>query len=52
MYGLKEMLLEEKERLQKIEKKINNQLKDTPEGTLRISKSNNCVQYYYCTERI
>ena len=50
MYGLKEMLLKEKERLQKIEKKINNQLKDAPEGTLRISKSNNCVQYYHCTE--
>ena len=50
MYGLKEMLLEEKTRLQKIEEKTKNQLKDAPKGSLRISKSNNHIQYYHCTE--
>lgn len=50
MYGLKEMLLEEKARLQKIEEKTRNQLKGAPKGTLRISKSNNHIQYYHCTE--
>lgn len=52
MYGLKEMLLKERTRLQKIEEKIRNQLKDAPEGTLRISKSNNHIQYYHCKEEI
>lgn len=52
MYGLKEMLLEERKRLQKIEEKISNQLKDAPEGTLRISKSNEHMQYYHCREDI
>lgn len=50
MYGLKEMLLEERTRLQKIEEKMRNQLTDAPEGTLRVSKSNNRIQYYHCTE--
>lgn len=40
MYGLKELLLEEKARLQEIEEKTRNQLKNAPKGTLRISKSN------------
>lgn len=50
MYGLKELLLEEKARLQEIEEKTRNQLKDAPKGTLRISKSNDHIQYYHCTE--
>lgn len=50
MYGLKEMLLAEKERLQKIEEKTRNQLKGATKGTLRISKSNDHIQYYHCTE--
>lgn len=50
MYGLKEMLSEEKNRLQKIEEKTRNQLKDAPKGSLRISKSNKHIQYYHCTE--
>lgn len=51
MYGLKEMLLEERARLERIENKIRAQLKDVPEGTLRISRSNAHIQYYYCTEK-
>ena len=50
MYGLKEMLLEEKYRLKKIEEKTRNQLKDAPKGSLRISKSNKHIQYYRYTE--
>lgn len=49
MYGLKEMLRKEKDRLQRIEEKTRNRLKNTPEGKLRISKSNNHIQYYHCT---
>lgn len=50
MYGLKSMLLEEKNRLQEIAEKTRNQLKDAPTGSLRVSKSNNRIQYYHCTE--
>lgn len=50
MYGLKEKLIEEQIRLEKIEKKVKQQLKNVPEGTLRISKSNNHIQYYHCKE--
>lgn len=50
MYGLKEQLIEEQKRLEKIEKKVKQQLKNVPEGTLRISKSNNHIQYYHCKE--
>lgn len=50
MYGLREKLIEEQTRLEKIECKIREQLIHVPEGTLRISKSNNYVQYYHCKE--
>ena len=50
MYVLKEQLIEEQKRLEKIEKKVKQQLKNVPEGTLRISKSNNHIQYYHCKE--
>ena len=48
MQGLKELLFEEQKRLESIIKKITNQLKDAPTGTLRISKSHNQIQYYRC----
>ena len=50
MYGLRKMLLKERERLQKIEEKTREQLKNAPEGQLRISKTNHHIQYYLCTE--
>lgn len=50
MYGLKEMLLKEEARLQKLAENTRKKLKDVPEGKLRISKSNNHVQYYHCTQ--
>ena len=49
MAGLRKMLLQEQERLEKILQKTSEQLKDAPEGKLRLSNSNKCVQYYYCT---
>lgn len=52
MNGLKEMLLKEKIRLEQIEQKTREQLKNVPEGTLRISKSSNHIQYYHCKEDI
>lgn len=48
--GLKKLLLEERARLEKIIEKLKNSLKDMPEGSLRLSKSKNYVQYYYCTD--
>ena len=50
MYVLKEMLIKEQARLLQIEQKTREQLKDVPEGTLRISKSNNHIQYYHCKD--
>lgn len=50
MKGLKKLLLEERARLEKIVEISKNRLKDMPEGSLRLSKSKNYVQYYYCTD--
>ena len=48
MAGLREMLLQEQNRLEKILQNTSEQLKDAPPGKLRLSSSNKCVQYYYC----
>lgn len=48
MKRLKELLLEEQQRLEKIIKIVKYQLKDAPTGTLRMSKSHNTLQYYRC----
>ena len=48
MAGLREKLLQEQVRLEKILQKTSKQLKDAPPGKLRLSSSNKCVQYYYC----
>lgn len=48
MQGLRKKLMEEQERLKQIEQQTIEQLKNAPEGTLRISKSNNHIQYYHC----
>ena len=42
MYGLKEMLLKEEARLQKIVEKTRNQLKDVPEGLLKKNMMRRC----------
>ena len=46
MISLKEMLLQEERRLEHILQKTKEQLKDAPQGGLRISDSNKSVQYY------
>ncbi len=47
---LRELLENEEEKLQKIRDKIAKNLDDTPKGSLRLGKSQGCVQYYYCDE--
>lgn len=51
MKKLKELLLEEQQRLENITKVTKERLKDAPTGALRISKSHNTLQYYRCTEK-
>lgn len=48
MKNLKEMLLQEQYRLEKILQKTAEQLEDAPQGTLHLSRCNNTVQYYQC----
>lgn len=50
MIGLKNLLVAEGKRLEKIISIANAQLKHMPEGTLRLSKRKEFTQYYYCTE--
>lgn len=42
------MLMQEQNRLENIVQKTREQLKDTPQGTLRLSSSKKWVQYYHC----
>ena len=50
MAGLRKMLLQEQDRLEKILQKTSDTRSrvDAPPGKLRLSSSNKCVQYYYC----
>ena len=48
MTNLKESLLKEQSRLEKILRKAEKQLKDAPQGTMRLSSSKKQVQYYHC----
>lgn len=50
MEKLMELLSAEEQRLKKIVDITKNRLKDSPAGTLRISKSHNKLQYYRCTK--
>ena len=50
MRGLKNLLLDERKRLESIIKVVQVQLKTMPEGSLRLSKSKDYIQYYHCTE--
>ncbi len=47
MVNLKEKLLQEEKRLEYILKKTEKQLKDAPEGSLRLSNTRKWTQYYY-----
>ncbi len=51
MKGLKNLLLEEQFRLERIIEETKERLKEAPEGRLRLSKSHNHMQYYCCTEQ-
>ena len=48
MTGLRNLLLQEQIRLEKIVSMTEKRLKDVPQGTLRLSKSNAKIQYYHC----
>lgn len=48
MTGLKDLLLSEKKRLEEIIQKVTSRLQEAPEGSLRVSKSHNISQYYWC----
>ena len=50
MRGLKELLMAEKDRLEDNISISKMSLKDAPDGTLRLSQSNNYLQFYHCTE--
>lgn len=50
MKGLKNLLLEEQFRLENTINKVKDRLDLAPEGSLRLSKSHNHVQYYCCKE--
>ncbi len=49
MQGLKCILLKEQQRLEYIIETAKIRLKEAPEGTLRLSKSHDCIQYYHGT---
>ena len=48
MANLREMLLQEQQRLERILEKTSLQLKEVPRGTLQLSRTKGCVQYYHC----
>ena len=48
--GLKKLLLAESKRLEKIISVAQAELESMPEGTLRVSKRKEYIQYYHCTE--
>ena len=48
MKGLRKLLLEEQQNMESIRKDIQVRLSGAPEGSLRLSKSHNHVQYYWC----
>ena len=47
MKGLREMLLQEEARLEKLLKKVETELRAAPKGSLHLSSSNDYVQYYH-----
>ena len=48
MQKLKDALMEEQKRLERIVDKARDENADMPEGHLRISKSQNRCRYYHC----
>ena len=50
MKGLKDLLLKKQFRLETIIKDTKNRLEKAPKGSLRLAKSHNHVQYYWCVD--
>jgi len=50
MKGLRDLLLKEQFRLETIMKEAKNRLENAPKGRLRLSKSHNHIQYYWCVD--
>ena len=50
MNGLRNLLLKEQLRLENIINKVKARLETAPKGSLRLSKSHNHIQYYWCKE--
>ena len=50
MYGLKEMITKERERLMSIKQVVDNRLKKAPAGNLRITSARKRVQFMYCAD--
>ena len=50
MKGLRNLLLKEQLRLERVIKEVTARLDKAPEGRLRLSKSHNYIQYYCCSE--
>lgn len=48
IYNLRVLLLREQKRLEGIQEKVIDNLKDVPPGTLRVSCGKNWTQYYHC----
>lgn len=51
MKGLKKLLLAEQARLERIILVTKERLQTAPEGNLRLSKCQNYLQYYHCTDK-
>ena len=50
MKGLEKLLFDEQTRLENIVGQVSKRLEHVPEGTLRLSTSQNYPQYYHCTD--
>ena len=50
MYGLKNYLNQEEERLKRIKQEVEESLKKAPPGKLRISSTGKQMQFFHCTE--
>lgn len=48
MKGLRDLLLKEQKYLEGVIKELKSRIEDSPEGRLRISRSHDYVQYYWC----
>ena len=50
MFGLKEMMLQEKKYLESLINKVGKDQREVPEGRLRLSADDGKVKYYHCID--